>query len=161
MLSHVNDTASPWSTGMWKKIAIAGGVCVAVAAIGTAALATSGSTTTAGSAFSAKDGGKHAAKALRHALHAQWVTQDKDKSFVTHDAIRGTVTAVSPTSITVSSLDKKSLTFAVNADTKVRIRANGKGAKGTITQVHTGDRVLVIGTGTSALTAKGILDAGK
>jgi len=146
---------------MWKKIAIAGGVCAALAGIGTAAVATSGSTTTSGSALSAKDGGKQAMKALHHALHAQWVTQDKDKSFVTHDAIRGTVKAVSPTAITVSSLDNKSLTFVVNADTKVRIRANGKGAKGAIAQVHTGDKALVIGTGTSALTAKGILDAGK
>jgi len=99
---------------------------------------------------------------MRHALHGQWVTQDKDtKSFVTHDAIRGTVTAVSPSSITVRSLDKKSETFAVTKDTKVRIRANGKGAKGTITQVHTGDQAIVLGTGTSTLTARGILDAGK
>jgi len=150
---------------MWKKIAIAGGVIAAVAGIGTAAVATSGPTTTSGSALSAKDGGKHADKhadkGLRHALHAQWVTQDKDKSFVTHDAINGTVTAVSPTSITVLSLDKKSLTFTVNVDTKVRVRTNGKGAKATITQVHTGDKALVIGTGSATLTAKGILDAGK
>jgi len=141
---------------MWKKIAIAGGVCAVIVGVGTAALAT------AGSSPSASAGKHHAGKAMRHALHGQWVTQDKDtKSFVTHDAIRGTVTAVSPSSITVRSLDKKSETFAVTKDTKVRIRANGKGAKGTITQVHPGDQAIVLGTGTSTLTAHGILDTGK
>ena len=151
---------------MWKKIAIAGGVCAAVAGIGTAAVATSGSSTTPGTptaatpaAAGAKDHG--AARALKHALHAQWVTKDKDNKFVTHDAIRGTVSAVSPTSITVLAEDKTSQTFTVNADTKVRVRANGKGAKATIGQVHSGDKALVIGTGTTTLTAKGIVDAGK
>lgn len=151
---------------MWKKIAIAGGVCAAVAGIGTAAVATSGSSTTPGTPTSptsasakAKDHG--AAKALRRALHAQWVTKDKDNKFVTHDAIRGTVSAVSATSITVLAEDKTSQTFTVNADTKVRVRTNGKGAKATISQVHSGDKALVIGTGTTSLTAKGIVDAGK
>lgn len=151
---------------MWKKIAIAGGVCAAVAGIGTAAVATSGSSTISGAATSSsvKDQGAakdRAVKALRHALHAQWVTKDKDNKFVTHDAIRGTVTSVSATSITVQAEDKKSETYAVNADTKVRVRTNGKGAKGTLSQVHSGDKALVVGTGTTSLTAKGILDAGK
>lgn len=155
---------------MWKKIAVAGGVCAAIIGAGTVALATSGapstpgSTPAAGAPANAKHAGKHAGKAehgLRHALHAQWVTQDKDKSFVTHDAIRGTVMAVSANSITVKSVDTKSETFVVNTDTKVRIRANDKGAKGAIGQVHTGDEALVVGTGTTTLTAKGILDAGK
>ncbi len=151
---------------MWKKIAIAGGVCAAVAGIGTAAVATSGSSTISGAATSssAKDQSAakdRAVKALRHALHAQWVTKDKDNKFVTHDAIRGTVTSVSATSITVQAEDKKSETFTVNADTKVRVRTNGKGTKGTVSQVHSGDKALVVGTGTTALTAKGILDAGK
>ncbi|MDQ2750481.1 MAG: hypothetical protein M3Y44_13295, partial [Actinomycetota bacterium] len=98
---------------------------------------------------------------LKHALHAQWVTKDKDGKFVTHDAIRGTVTAVSATSITVLAEDKKSETFTVNADTKIRVRTNGKGAKGTASQLHSGDKAVVVGTGTTAMTAKGILDAGK
>jgi hypothetical protein len=154
---------------MWKKIAIAGGVCAAVAGIGTAAVATSGSSTTSGAPVpsstnapkdhaAAKDRG---AKALKHALHAQWVTKGKDNKFVTHDAIRGTVSAVSATSITVLAEDKKSQTFTVNAATKVRVRANGKGAAATIGQVRSGDKALVIGTGTTTLTATGIVDAGK
>jgi hypothetical protein len=154
---------------MWKKIAIAGGVCAAIAGIGTAAMATSGSSITSGSPTSsstavpkghaaAKDRG---AKARKHALHAQWVTKSKDNTFVTHDAIRGTVTAVSATSITVQAEDKRSETFIVNGETLVRIRTNGKGAKGTISQVHSGDKALVIGTGTTTLTATGIVDGAK
>jgi hypothetical protein len=167
---------------MWKKIAIAGGACVAVAGAGGAALAASGSSTpTPGSPASStstssgapsSSTGKHAkpdksaakhkgADALRKALHAQWVTKGKDGKFVTHDAIRGSVTAVSPTSITVQSADKKSETFHLTNDTKVRIRANGKGTKGTIAQVHTGDTALVLGTGTTTLTARGIVAGGK
>jgi hypothetical protein len=154
---------------MWKKIAIAGGVCAAVAGIGTAAVATSGSSTISGAPASSSTAPKdHAAggkdrglKALRRALHAQWVTKDKDGKFVTHDAIRGTVSAVSATSITILAEDKKRETFTVNADTKVRVRTNGKGAKGAINQVHTGDKALVVGTGTTTLTARGIVDAGK
>ena len=155
---------------MWKKIAIAGGVCAAVAGIGTAAVATSGSSTTSGALASSssatpKDhaarGKDHGVKALRRALHAQWVTKDKGGTFVTHDAIRGTVSAVSATSITILAEDKKSETFTVHADTKVRLRTNGKGAKGAISQVHTGDKALVVGTGTTTLTASGIVDAGK
>jgi hypothetical protein len=152
---------------MWKKIAIAGGVCAAVAGIGTAAVATSGSSTTPGAAASSAATGDHSAakgrglRVLRHALHAQWVTKGKDNAYVTHDAIRGTVTAVSATSITVQAEDRNSDTFTVNADTLVRIRANGKGAKGAISQVHNGDKALVVGTGTITLTARGILDVGK
>jgi hypothetical protein len=152
---------------MWKKIAIAGGVCAAVAGIGTAAVATSGSSTTSGAPASSSAPREHSAakdrgvKALRHALHAQWVTKGQDNAFVTHDAIRGTVTAVSATSITVQAEDRTSETFTVNADTRVRIRTNGKGAKGTISQVKTGDTAFVVGTGTATLTAKGIIDAGK
>ena len=158
---------------MWKKIAIAGGVCAAMVGVGSAALATSGSSSTPGSPAapsssapsgkSATTAAKHKGRAVvRRAVHAQWVTKDKDgKTFVTHDAIRGSVTAVSPTSITVRAADKKSETFQVTSATKVRIRTNGNGAKGTISQVHTGDLALVLGTGTTTLTAHGIVAGGK
>jgi hypothetical protein len=155
---------------MWKKIAIAGAVGAAIVGVGTAALATSGPTTTPGKpapksdhkTSKSADGKNHGRNAVRHALHAQWVTPNKDgKTFVTHDAIRGSVTAVSPTSITIQSADKKSETYTVTSATKVRTRTNGKGAKATISQVHVGDKAFVIGTGTTTLTARGILDAGK
>lgn len=158
---------------MWKKIAIAGGACAVVVGIGTAAMATSGSSpspgtpsppsASSGSTSASPTAGKHHARnAVRHALHGQWVTRDKDGSgFVTHDAIRGKVTAVSATSITVQAADNKSETYTVSSDTKVRIRANGKGTKGAISQVHTGDEALVVGTGTGTLTARGVIAGGK
>jgi hypothetical protein len=95
---------------------------------------------------------------LRRLAHGQFVVKGKDGRFETHDIIRGTVTAVSATSITVQAQDKKSETFAVTKDTKVRVRDKGKGAASTISKVAKGDRVMVAGTGTSALTAKHVVD---
>lgn len=124
--------------------------------------------------------GKPALKALRQALHAQWVTQDPDNenTYVTHNAIRGEVTAVSATSITVKALDGVTQTYAVTGDTKVHLRkglpnpGNGKGngqrgnrgglgngPAATISDVHTGDKVAVTGTGTTSLTAQHVVDA--
>ncbi|HST49904.1 hypothetical protein [Jatrophihabitans sp.] len=111
--------------------------------------------------------GRPGLRALERALHAQWVTRKPGSpgSFVTHDAIRGEVTAVSATSITVKALDGVSQTYAVTGSTKVHLRkaatGNGKGrggTPGTIGDVHTGDQVAVAGTGTSSLTAEHIVD---
>jgi hypothetical protein len=150
---------------MWKKIAIGGAIAAATLGAGTAALAASGSTTSGTPApTTAAAGAKHhAGKALaRRALHGQWVTgKAGSTTFTTHDQIRGEVTAVSPTSITVKSLDKVSQTYVVNSATKVRMRSAGKGAASSISQVKTGDQVVVLGTGTSTLTAGGILDVKK
>ena len=151
---------------MWKKIAISGAIGAAVLGSGAAALAVSGSTTsgTPTPAASASAAGKHpVARALaRRTLHGQFVTRDKNSSgFVTHDVIRGTVSAVSPSSITVKAADNTTQTYAVNSSTKVRQRSNGKGTASTIGAVHTGDDVAVVGTGTTTLTATGIVDVTK
>jgi hypothetical protein len=106
------------------------------------------------------------------------VTRDRnDKTaFVTHDAIRGEVTTISPTSITVKAADGVTQTYAVTATTKVRLHKSapattapgtggaagkGTGTAGTISDVHTGDKVAVTGTGTTSLTAQHIVDAAK
>jgi hypothetical protein len=156
---------------VWKKIAISGAVAGAILGSGAVALAASESPTpgtptpAAGSAKPGAAAGKHpVARALaRHTLHGQFVTPAKGSTteFVTHDVIRGAVTAVSATSITVKAADNTSETYVVNSSTKVRQRSNGKGAASTIGAVHTGDDVEVIGTGTSTLTATGILDVKK
>lgn len=174
---------------MFKQIVLAGSAAAVVLGAGTAALAASGSTPAAapsGTASSqpaapgsaAPDGkaanGKPAkgakAKArraangpLRNALHAQWVTRAGKGStgFVTHDAIRGQVTAVSATSITVKANDNVSQTYTVTSATKVHTRAEARGKSGTITEVHSGDRVVVSGTGTSTFTAVHIADGAK
>jgi hypothetical protein len=124
-------------------------------------------------------GGGHrlALRALRGALHAQWVTRDGNSttSFVTHDAIRGVVTAVSAGSITVKAADGVTQSYAVTSATKVHLRPAGPGGSdhgddkargrgmgggkaGTISDVHTGDEVAVAGTGTTSLTARQIFD---
>jgi hypothetical protein len=164
---------------MMKKIVLAASAAVAVLGAGTAALAASGSSSASPAASSSASSGSHSAssshagergagnghrpklRALGRALHAQWVTRDHDNAnaFVTHDAIRGAVTAVSASSITVKAGDGVSQTYAVTSTTKVRLhKVPGKGgAAGTISDVHTGDKVAVIGTGTTSLAAGHIL----
>jgi hypothetical protein len=124
---------------------------------------TSGSSVTADAATTASVGKHPLAHAIgRRALHGQWVTGAVGSStFTTHDAIKGDVTAVSASSITVKALDNVSQTYVVNSDTKVRQRSGGKGTDSTIGAVHTGDHVLVVGTGTTTLTATAIVDVRK
>jgi hypothetical protein len=163
---------------MWKQLAIGAGVTAAVVGVGTAALATTGDTTsgsptttstTASTAPTAPSAAKHPGHpALRRALgrrsvvHGQIVTQNpKTKQFVTHDVIKGSVSSVSPTSITVKAADNTSETFAVTSDTKVRTRTAGKPGSGkaaTIGDVKQGDTVAVVGTGSTTLTATQIVD---
>lgn len=98
---------------------------------------------------------------LRRSDSVTWVTGGHGKfKAVTHDAIRGHVVAVSARSIRVESPGKTFQTYAVSANTRVHVKAAGKGKAGTIGQVKTGDRVVVIGTGTNNLTARRVLDAG-
>jgi hypothetical protein len=82
------------------------------------------------------------------------------------------VTAVSASSITVKAQDGVTQSYAVTSATKVRLRpvqpkagtagqAGKKPAAGkpaTIGDVHTGDQVAVIGTGTGSLIAQHIVD---
>jgi hypothetical protein len=156
---------------MLKKIVIAGSAAAVVLGAGTAALAASGSNSPSSTPSSSTAAGAGKAKAaahakrseLRRALHASWVTRDgkNSTSFVTHDAIRGQVTAVSATSITVKAADNVSETYAVNSSTKVHSRADGKGKAGTISEVKSGDTVIVLGTGSGTLTATHVLDGAK
>jgi len=97
---------------------------------------------------------------LRGAVHATWVSQDKKAgTFTTHQAIRGQVTAVSSTSITVRAADSMTETYDLNASTKVHSRATKAAA--SISDITTGDRVLVAGTGTTTLTAVRVVEAKK
>jgi hypothetical protein len=157
---------------MYRKILVTGVTAAAIVGAGATALAVTGDNTTSGTpsgtssstpqASSDKQAGKHAGrgKLLRRTVHGQIVTKGKD-GFVTHDLIRGTVSKVSLTSITIVAADKKSETFSVGSDTKVRSRADGKGSPSTIGKVTVGDTVFVLGTGTGSLTARHIVDLGK
>lgn len=90
---------------------------------------------------------------MLRALHATWVTEGKTGP-VTHQAVRGEVTAVSATSITVKAKDGFSLTYTVGKDTKVRERSQGKGTDSTIGAVKVGARALVTGVGATNPTAR-------
>ncbi|MEW1955833.1 hypothetical protein [Terrabacter sp. NPDC080008] len=90
---------------------------------------------------------------LLRSLHATWVTESKAGP-VTHQAIRGEVTAVSGTSVTVKAKDGFSLTWTVTGSTKVRERQNGKGATSSVGAVKVGSKALVVGVGASNPTAR-------
>lgn len=107
--------------------------------------------------------GKHEdlAKRLEQVSHAQWVSKDgKTGAFVTHDAVRGTVSGVSPTTITIKATDGTTEAFTVNGSTKVHVKGQAKGATSTIAQVKVGDDAGVIGTGAASLTATHVIDRG-
>lgn len=157
---------------MYRKIVLSGVTAAVVLGAGTAALATTGASATSGTPTpsstssthattgKAAKAGKHKRSPLGRAVHAK-ITVKTKKGYVTRDLIRGTVTAVSSTSITVRAGDRTTETYVVGKDTKVLARAATKGAKPTassISKVSKGQHVLVGGTGTSTLTATRIVE---
>jgi hypothetical protein len=152
---------------MYRKILISGVTAAAILGAGGTALALSGSDSPTPSGTPATPsthapGAKVKGRAalLRRLQHAQIVTRGRN-GFVTHDLIKGTVTSVSATSITVQSADKKSETYAVTKDTMVRVRRNGQGVPSSIGSVAKGDQVFVAGVGTTTLTARHVIDVKK
>ena len=144
---------------MTRRTIIATAVGAAVV-LGTAGAAVAAETS--GSASSAKAGAtaKHHHEAFR-GEYAQWTTYDaKTKADVVHDGIKGSVSAVSPTSVTVKAKDGTSETFAVSSDTKVSVKGDAKGTAGSIGQVKVGDRVELVGTGKTSFTATHLRDHG-
>lgn len=159
-----------------KSLAVAGLAAAVVGSAG-AALATSGGDTVHGAALAAasvrdaapsaapsaagkdKDAkAKHKGALLRRLEHGQFVTRTK-KGTVTHTIWRGTLTAVSPTSVTVKAKDAKSQTYAITKDTKIVERAKkAKPAPSSVAKLAKGDTVFVMGTGTPTVTAKRIVE---
>lgn len=127
-----------------------------------------GKATKAGKAAKSKHARREGlAKRLEQVSHAQWVAKDgKTGVFVTHDAVRGTVSAVSAGSITVKATDGTSETFTVTSATKVHVRGTkatnktATKAAATISQVKVGDRAGVLGTGAGPMTATQVIDRG-
>lgn len=150
---------------MWKQVAVAGGVGAAVLGIGTAALAATGTTTPP--APKPPAAGKmahhhpaHHRTVLSGAIHAQWTTHNrKTGANLTHDIIRGKAT-VSGSTITVQAVDGSKQTFSVSSSTKIMVKGQPKGTPGQLSQVKSGDNVVVIGTGTTNLSATQIHDQG-
>jgi hypothetical protein len=89
---------------------------------------------------------------LRRVQHAQVATSGRNGS-VLYDAIRGAVSAVSPTSLTVRATDSFQQTFLLSPSaTRVRIRPAqaaapnaGKGKPGSLSDIHVGDEVFALG----------------
>jgi hypothetical protein len=150
---------------VYRKVLAAGITTAAIVGAGGTALALSGSDGSNGapatSAPAAGAGhGRGAGRLLKRVVHGEIVTRGKN-GFVTHDLIRGTVTDVSSTSITVLAADHTSETFVVNSATKVRLRAAGQGSPSSIDKVAKGDTVFVVGVGASHPTAKRVVDVKK
>jgi hypothetical protein len=152
---------------MLSKLATAGAVAAVIVGAGTTALAVSGEpATTAGHAALSNTAKKHHSeharrgglrKVLARVAHAEVITKGKD-GFVEHDAIRGQVTAVSASSISVKAADGFSASFVIDKTTHVRKRDTDKAkpkpggsgpkqkaAPARITDVKPGDQVVVLG----------------
>ncbi|MET3807192.1 hypothetical protein ABIB25_004215 [Nakamurella sp. UYEF19] len=137
-------------------------VVPAVDTVTTASPGAPGTTAVGKAAKGREHKGKHRGlvKRLEKVSHAQWVSKDgKTGSFVTHDAVRGSVTAVSAGSITIKATDGTSETYVVNGSTKVHVKGD-KGTTSTVAKVKVGDQVGVLGTGATTRTATQIRDRG-
>ena len=87
------------------------------------------------------------------AVHGQFVVPKSGGGFQTVDTQRGSVTAVSATSITVKSADGFTKTYQVMSSTNVDAQRNGIGS------VKTGHQVVVMATDSGGTaTAVSILD---
>lgn len=103
--------------------------------------------------------GLGALRGLKRFDHATVTTTGKDGKSVTHTLFLGTVTAVSPTSVTVQARDKKSQSYTVTKDTRIAVKVKGEKPKAeTIAQLAKGDRVFASGTGTGTVTAQRLLE---
>jgi hypothetical protein len=156
-----------------KRVALAIAGVAAAAVVGTAGVAAATASDPSGSpapTASAPDtggpdtGGKapgragerHAKlghRALGRGLHGEFVVKGKDGAYVTVVSVRGEVTAVSATSITIKAEDGFTATYAVTADTKVRGHDVDK-----IADVKVGDKGGAIGTKSGGtVTARAVL----
>jgi hypothetical protein len=144
----------------WTAVATLGvGAIAGVALAATGTSPSPSASTKAGTSAHAKgpDRAKHPGRlsaATRRAVHGELVVKGKDGKYVTIDTQRGSVTAVSPTSITVRSADGFSATYAVGSGT--RVRKDGK--KAAVGDLKVGDAALVMSLkGADGKTARSIV----
>lgn len=141
-----------------KKIALGVAGVAAAGVLGTAGVAAATSndstpapTASAAPSTSAAPSDRPRAKRARRALigrgmHGEWVVKGKDGKPVTLETIRGTVTAVGSSRLTVKAEDGFTETFATNSDTKVRGGADALGnvkvgARGAVVGVKSGNTI--------------------
>jgi hypothetical protein len=130
----------------------AGGVATAATTTGASNSKGSSATTTASvvpaattpntkpSAAAGKGRAGRLGKLQGRLLHGEFTVEGKDGKPVNVAEQRGTVNAVSPTSITLTSKDGFSRTYVVDSNTRVRV----DGKKGTISGVKTGQQAAVV-----------------
>ena len=144
-------------------VVVAGGVTVGgVAAADSATSSTHSTSTTTSTTGTATASTRHHRRhpLARRTLHGEFVVRGKGGKDVTVDMVRGKVTAVSPTSITVAARDGYSATYAVTSKTRVHVR--GQKGKQSISVVKTGDRAGVFATKAgTALDARAVVDRGQ
>lgn len=104
-----------------------------------------------GRAGERRDKAKH--RLIGRGMHGEFVVKGKDGKPVTVATVRGEVTAVSATSITLKAEDGFTATYVLNAETKVR----GKGAD-KVADIKVGDSGAAVGTKSGGtLTARTLL----
>jgi hypothetical protein len=150
-----------------RKVALGVAGVVAAGVLGTAGVAAATSDSTPAPSASAAPSSSAAPKAdhpkaghkkarrglIGRGMHGEWVVKGKDGKPVTLETVRGTVTAVGASSVTVKAEDGFTATFAANSDTKVR----GAGAD-SLGDVKVGTRTAVVGVKAgNAVTARTVL----
>ena len=146
-----------------STVALAGAVGVGVASADptptpspSASASPSAAPSTSTKATKTNKAGKHRRNLAQRALHGEVTLGGKKHQVV--DFQRGTVSAVSSTSITVESADDFSATYVIDAKTKVRVAKK----PGAVADVETGDKVRVVAVKDgSTVTAKRIGDPKK
>jgi hypothetical protein len=157
-----------------RRVALAVGGTAAAAVVGTAGVAMAsapspsgppGSPAPSASATAAPDkpdrwGGRDRAghrhrplHRLGAAVHGEFVVKDRDGKFVTMVSVRGEVTAVGATSITIKADDGFTATFVINGDTRVRGREVDR-----IADVKAGDQGGAVGVKSgNTITARAVV----
>ncbi len=145
---------------LWTAVATLGLGAVAGVAIATTSAPTKSTAAlasgTAPAKGDAKGQGHHRGRlaAARRVLHGEFVVKGKDGKYETLASQRGSVTAVSATSITLRSADGFTATYAVDGST--RIRKEGKKADIGAVKVADPAFVLAVRIGTDK-TARGVI----
>jgi hypothetical protein len=131
-----------WTTSVALGAALASGIGWAAASGSSTGSATPSASPSASKTTHAASGrAKRGGRLLRRTEHGQLTLRTKTGT-TTVDLQRGTVSAVSASSVSVTSKDGHRATYAVSSTSKVRVA----GKTASITDVHDGDRVLVLGS---------------
>lgn len=129
----------PLAATVVGTLAVAG-LAVAVTGVATAAPSPAPSAAAAAPGAAAPEAAPEAGKHVRKGLHGESVRRAKAGAYVTIGEQRGTLTAASPTSVTLRSADGFERTYAVAGTTKVKVAK----ADATAADVKSGTKAAVV-----------------